>query len=457
FQWSVDSNYRQDLLDYYDATQHSQQSPAVDASTTLRNQKFTGNWHRLEAGQLRRERLHLYINFPASGGSGKAAYRQAIDSATTTFDQHGALLSQLFARLGATVTPMDDDDHYLDFLRYFNPSRRDTEANFDVLSSIQENCFLSEAAPVTGNDYAGFWMDGHYHGILVLKSPPQTTYSGMIRQLTGLPMLDYSITANVRALDIAAEIRREESAIEKLQNALAHNPKQRMRSTVESKTLRIQRLMSDEVVPFQAQVIIRAWDPSMAGLQSKLAALESAIIKLNGATYYAPAFPPTARNFYLATMPGWTRDPYDEFSLYLEDHNLANLLPVSSTPTGLLKDAEAIYPGTNGNLIGIKTFVGQDSSPQHALVAGMTGAGKSLLLSDLLLQTEPFYGFTAIVDDGMSHAPYIRSVSDQPPIVIRPEGNITFNYLDTCGLPLSPQHLGDAAAMIAIMTGVEER
>ena len=452
FQWTVNSNYREELLGYYDATKDTAD---YETSATVRHQKFTDIWNELEADRLRRENLHLYVNFPTGRVSGRAGYKQAIDAAKATFDQIGNQLEQVFDRLGGTVNPMDDADHYLDYLCYFNPSRNDTDVNLDVLASIQENCFLHEAAPATGDGYAGFWLDGNFHGIIVLKSPPQATFSGMVRQLTSLPMLDYAITANVRPLDIAKEIRREERAIEKLQNALQHNPKERMRSTVEIKTQRIQRLMSDEIVPFQAQIIIRCWDPTRPGLQSKLAALESAITKLNGATFYSPAFPPTARNFYLATMPGWTRDRYDDFSLCLEDHNLANMLPVSSTPTGLLTNAEAIYPGANGNLVGIRTFVGQDASPQHAIVTGMTGAGKSMLLSDLLLQTEPYYEFTAIVDDGLSHARYIESISDQPSIIIRPEGNLTLNYLDTNGLPLSPQHLGDAAAMIAIMTEAE--
>ncbi|MCB1095913.1 MAG: hypothetical protein KDN22_10095 [Verrucomicrobiae bacterium] len=451
FRFVAGGNYRREFLDYYDETDRLQ---GPESSRTLRNRKFTYYWHQLEGGMLRRDQLQIYVNLPAFSQR-SAGYRESLASSAAAFEQYRMVLEQVFRRFGGDITPLSDDEHFADFLKFFNPSRAEREHELNVLDSIQENCFLSEAAPVKDGSFGGFWMDGQYHGMLVIKSLPQATFSGMIGILTGLPLLDYSITVNVRPLDISTEIRREEAACEKLSNALRHNPKERMRSTMEARELRIRRLMSDEVVPFKAQFILRAWSPTLTGLQAKLAMLESAVVKLHGANYYAPAFPPTARNYFLASMPGWTRDRYDDHSIFLEDHHLANLLPVSASPTGHLENAEAIYPGNNGNIIGIRTFLGQDASPQHALVTGMTGAGKSMLLSDLLLQTEPYYTFTAIVDDGMAHARYIESVSDQPTILIQPEGNITFNYLDTNGLPLSPQHLGDAAAMITIMTRVE--
>ena len=454
FRYSVSADYKDALLDYYSATERLSQNAI---STTSRNHKFTTYWQQLEEKRLRREQLHLYVNLPATAKASSTSYQSILASSATAFEEYGRLAAQVMERIGGNVTPLGDDDHYLDFLRFFNPSRSDTPEHYDPLASIVDNCLLSDASPVSDQSCNGFRMDGHYHGILALKSPPQATVSGMITMLTGLAMLDYSITINVHPLDTGNEIRREEKAAEKLQRALRHQHSERMRSALEARQSRIRRLISNEVVPFQMQFIIRTWDTTMPGLHAKLSALKAAVVKLHGATYYAPAFPSTARNFFVASTPGWTRDPYNECTLLVEDHNLANLLPVSSASAGMLDQAEAIFPGTKGNLVGIKTFVGHDPQPQHMIISGTTGSGKSMLLSDLLLQTEPYYGFTAIVDNGMAHARYTESVSDQPPIIIRPEGNITINYLDTDRMPLSPQHLGDAAAMVAMMIGADQR
>ena len=356
FRFSVGADYGGALLDYYDATKNL---AGGDSTTTLRNQKFTRCWHQLEARQLRREQLHLYLNLPATTETSVGNYSSILASSAAAFEQYGTLFSQVLERIGGGVTPLDDDAHYVDFLRFFNPSRTDAKHQYDPLASIQENCFLSDASPVREGACNGFWMDGHYNGVLAIKSPPQVTFSGMITLLTGLPLLDYSITVNVKALDTNTEIRREEKASEKLQNALRHQPSERMNAALNTRLTRIRRLMSDEVVPFKAQFILRAWDATMPGLQAKLAALEAAIVKLHGATYYAPVFPSTARNFFIASMPGWTRDRYDDCTLLLEDHNLANLLPVASASSGLLDRAEAIYPGINSNLVGIKTFAGE--------------------------------------------------------------------------------------------------
>ncbi|NCF88274.1 MAG: hypothetical protein GWQ08_22600 [Verrucomicrobiaceae bacterium] len=59
--------------------------------------------------------------------------------------------------------------------------------------------------------------------MLVLKSLPKATFSGMMNQLTNLDLLDYSITVNIQALDVMHEIEKEEGAYEKLQHTIQHS------------------------------------------------------------------------------------------------------------------------------------------------------------------------------------------------------------------------------------------
>ena len=51
-------------------------------------------------------------------------------------------------------------------------------------------------------------MDGYYHSVLVLHRWPKVTHPGMVRRLTDLPLLDYSISVNVEPLSPRAEITR---------------------------------------------------------------------------------------------------------------------------------------------------------------------------------------------------------------------------------------------------------
>src|SRR5271165_2879072 len=99
--------------------------------------------------------------------------------------------------------------------------------------------------------------------------------------------------------------------------------------------------------------------------------------------------------FFFQTWPGWTFGTYRAFDLAAEDSYLADMTPWSATFTGHLEGAEAIYNGARGNLVGIKTRLG--NTPQHGVLFGMTGAGKSVIVADLLAQIGHRFGFRLIV------------------------------------------------------------
>ncbi len=146
--------------------------------------------------------------------------------------------------------------------------------------------------------------------------------------------------------------------------------------------------------------------------------------------------------------------------MYSEHRYLADMLPVASTFTGHLKTAEAIYDGPNNNLIGVETFSGSkdNQSPQHAVLLGMSGAGKSVTVCDLLSQTEGYFAYTVIIEEGLSYGIYTQTVEEGArPIIIHPDGDLTINYLDTKGLPLTPDHLSAATALVARMIGTSSQ
>ena len=87
----------------------------------------------------------------------------------------------------------------------------------------------------------------------------------------------------------------------------------------------------------------------------------------------------------------------------------------------------------------------------------MSGAGKSVTICDLLSQTESYFAYTVIIEEGLSYGIYTQTVEpDAKPIMIQPDGDITINYLDTKGLPLTPDHLASATALVARMVGFSQ-
>ena len=218
-QWSVDSDYKRELLAYYEQTKKLSSN---EWSTRQRNERFTRYWERMEQRQLRRERLHLYVMTKADaagappGKGRRATYEYVLGASARELQQYGELFDQIFRGVGGEAKPLGDMGHFEEFYRFFNPSAPDNpQLDYEVLyrprESIIENCFNGEAAPLSKPDL-GFYLDGYYHGILAVKSLPKTTFSGMIEQLTSLAMLDYSSTVNMQPLDVMREIEKEEGA-----------------------------------------------------------------------------------------------------------------------------------------------------------------------------------------------------------------------------------------------------
>jgi type IV secretory pathway VirB4 component len=71
----------------------------------------------------------------------------------------------------------------------------------------------------------------------------------------------------------------------------------------------------------------------------------------------------------------------------------------------------------------------EKNTPQHGVLFGMTGAGKSVIVADLLAQIGHRFGFRLIVEEGLSHA-VLTQTQGCDPITVNPNGNMTINYPD---------------------------
>jgi len=457
-QYFCDSDYKTELLRY------QQETERFDNVWTQRsrNERFTRYWQAMTERKLRRQRVIFYVsraleNVPQTLASNHALqdyYLTLLDQLQTEFEQVHRLLAEIFSNTGARVIPMSDRDHFRHYAQFLNPSfndRFDFDAadSFQPELSIQENCWHSEG---NGQGDFGFYMDGHYHSVIAITRWPRATYPGIIQRLTNLRLLDYTLTVNVDPLPITKEINKEEKAHDRVAGDYASEKKISLLTVMEKKQKKIHALMQGQTIPFQALFVIRVWDKSKDGLNAKASAIKNAVNSMNSAQYFESNLPSTSKNLFFQTWPGWTWGRYEHRKLYSEHRYLADMLPVTSTFTGHLASAEAIYDGPANNLVGIETF--SSGSPQHAVLLGMSGAGKSVTVCDLLSQTEGYFAYTVIIEEGLSYGIYTQTVEENArPIIIHPDGDLTINYLDTKGLPLTPDHLSAATALVARMIG----
>lgn len=460
FQWSVNSDYRDALLKY---KRDTEQLASNEWSKFVREDKFQKCWDLMLNRQLRKEKLVVYYSVPIEAKTPfnlndaelHDHFTNVLSGLASTFANFFNVLKSTIGPV-AMIKPFTDQDHYNEYIDYFNPSllwrkERGAIGTLDLNRTIQENCFNSE---IMGNSKIkpdfGFFMDGNYYGILVIKRWPQTTLPGLINQLTSMELLDYRITMNIQPIDILKEKKQEEKELGRLKRDYRETGKESLRTTIAMKEQKIARLSEGFTLPMNVEFIITAWAHTKEALVSKLTTLKAQIHYMNGAEYFEANIPTTTTNLFFQTAPGWVFGSYNKHALYAENEWVADMIPFSATFTGHLAKAEALYDGDNFNLVGVCNFL--DGMPQHATMFGMSGAGKSAAMTDLLSQTEPFYGYTILVEEGLSYGIYTKTMGTEP-LVIHPDTTYTINYLDTEGLPLSSIQLANAALIASQMCG----
>ena len=466
FQWGVDSDYQRELLQYKAATEKSAKN---EWTKFVRTERFNRYWEMMLNRDLRRENLYVYItteikeHVPSNltNEELESFYADILKNYERFFNRKFNELQAVLSNGSTQVQAMTDKDHYFHWLNFLNPSFADRDLGFDPLtlfepnSTIQDNCWFSgfkgNKKRNINNDFA-FYMDGYYHDIILIKRMPETTFPGIMHQLTSQLLIDYSITVNIYPVRLEQKINETEKLIERLKGDLAAERKTSLEASIDKAHDRLYNISSGEKIPFRADIIIRLWSNNIEQLTNNASIIKSQINLMNGAKYWEIPNSTTGKNLFYMTWPGWTFSDYTEegYALEEDDPKLTDMIPFSSTYTGLLENAEALYDGDLYNIIGVKTF--KAGSPQHSAVFGSTGAGKSATIIDLLSQTECFYDFTCIIEDGLSYG-VLTGAYGESPIIFNPNSTYIINYLDTEGLPVTPQHISSASGLVAMMCG----
>jgi hypothetical protein len=464
-QWSIDSDYRHELDQYHRETLELRRADPVHGQfgVLVRAERYERYQAAMKEGRLRRERLTLFFTrvldtrVPFAGANAVSEYFDSLSrkESDSLLEFAQSALSRLFP--DCRIKAMQDADHFLAYYRFLNTnlqlSSADPLQTFDPACSIQQNCLNMEGIIPTNRPGVSFNLDCYSHAIFAVRQWPRRTFPGIISALTGMGFQEYAITLNVYPKQVERVIENEERIIQRLQIDAISERKQSLVTDMLAKQEKVTELQQGKVVPLNCLYVIRLWHRDSDLLAARCASLKNAFTSMGGALVHHATIPENARQLFFQTWPGWTFGLYRAFDLPAEDSFLADMIPWSATFTGHLQGAEAIYNGARGNLVGIKTRLG--GAPQHGVLFGMTGAGKSVIVADLLAQIGHRFGFRLVVEEGLSHGVLTQTQGCEP-IVVNPNGRFTINYLDTTEMPLSPLHLAFSAGLCMLFCGNEE-
>jgi type IV secretory pathway VirB4 component len=457
FYWSVGDKY----LELQDYDRQTDTLPAESLCYRYRKERSNEYENQLSGRELRREELYIFISSEISeqlsGNLSNDTYGRASDELLKNIKTHARQqlnrASSFFETIGIASRRLNTLELCSLVRKYYNPSYAyaPVKDNFDENLSIKENCIFSD---ITESSEFSMVLDNQHVCVYALQAPlPKQVYPGMINELTKLGILGYSITVNIVPQNLDKAINQEESALRVLENQmqqkkaphtleLAYNRRREM----------LEELGDGRSSPVDMQIIISVNATSVDEMQIKSTAIKASLTNFN-IGYYMLSETRGAINAYFQATPGWLYGKRPKHSFRTLSKYASSLIPFSSTYTGNLLNAEAIYNGEEGNLVGIKQFAGavnEDSDPQHSIIFGKTGSGKSVLTADLIMQTHGFYHYTCIIDYGLSYQDLANSLGYKP-IRLGPGCSITINYFDTNKLPLTGEHLSMVATILRVM------
>ncbi len=405
---------------------------------------------RLAEGSLRRERVHVYIGKRCEGLSARDV--RSVAACEAFLRQSAAGLSSQLRMLEMVHplgrwTPMDSGAHAAHLKRFLNPSLArlfsgppDSNAGgLDESRSIRANCLRSDIDAFSsgrGSDRGSLlFFDGNYHAIFVMRELPRGTRPGMM-----VPVLDAvnrgaSITLAVHPLPVGREIERLRREIDELSAFLSDRRAAGVENDIHLRRARIDSLLSSVTIPFNVLFVVRVWADTQDGIAAKSLAMRTALQGIDGAEFMQVNNAAQARHLLYETIPGNLGGTYRGWDIYVENHNLADLMPISSTFTGHLEEAQALYDSPGQSVVGIR-LVTPNGTPQHSMVVGVNGSGKSALLMDLMSQADCDWAYRFYQEEGMAFVTQAQ-LCGMKSLVLRESGDCTLNPFDTLGLPLT--------------------
>ena len=456
--WRSTSDYRKELLQYQAETERLSRHPI---STERREEIFNENWEKMVNRQLRRERLFIFVSIAHTNSTPKSFsgkqiadyYDKILDTTLAKFNDIHISFLQVFGS-STMIRKMNTPEHYLFAKEIGNPSLSDRfdydpMIEFDPERPLYDSCFNSDVLIL---EEGVFKSDDYYHQYLTIEQWPIKPWDGIFYNLTTLNLLNYAITINIIPKEIQRVIESEDKKLVRLEGDAESEKKRSLKRKIDQKGEMIDMMSDGYALMFDVLFIVEIFSRTREDLLSSVESIKSVINIMGGAKYYTHYLPYAQKELIFNTLLGNTFNTFTYRHIPLNDLHLAQMIPFSGTFVGLLDGAEAIYSGSTGNIMGIKTFRGEPAQPQHTCLLGMSGAGKSVLVCDMLIQTEPYFDYTVIVEEGGSYTDLVLQYGCKP-IIVHPDAEICINYFDTDKTPLTNAHITGAVSLVARMIG----
>ncbi|HZZ19629.1 MAG TPA: hypothetical protein VFE25_09680 [Opitutaceae bacterium] len=443
-QWTVGDDFEPVLEDY--AGRGSSASAWCRRTRAVRRAFYA---RRIEEGSLRRERVNIYLGRRCDGLSSRdvqstAACEAFLAQSASGLESQMRMLSMVHP-LGRW-SPMGDAEHALHLRKFLNPSLARLHApgagegtEIDTSRSIRANCLRSDMDAFTSGRGGGraslLHFDGNYHAVFVMRELPRGTRPGML-----LPVMDAvgrgaALTLAIRPLPVSAEIERLRREIDELSAFLSDRRAAGVENDIRLRHGRIDSLLSSVTIPFHLLFVVRVWADTEDGIAARSLAMRTALQGIDGAEFMQVNNAAQARHLLYETLPGNLGGTYRGWDVYVENHNLVDLMPLSSTFTGHLEGAQALYDSPGRSVVGLR-LVTPNGTPQHSVVVGVNGSGKSAFLMDLMSQTDCEWTYRFYQEEGLAFVTQAQLCGMQS-LVLRESGDQTLNPFDTNGLPLS--------------------
>jgi hypothetical protein len=444
-QWTVEDDFA-GALDAYSARKGAG-SPWCRRTCAVRRAYYD---HRIAEGSLRRERVHVYMGRRCEGLAARdvrstAACEAFLRQASSALDSQLRMLGMVHT-LGSWE-PMGNDAHALHLRKFLNPSLARLFSApsglgvipLDLGRSVRANCLRSdfEAFAAGGGGERGSLLcfDGNYHAIFVMRELPRGTRPGMLMPVLDAVNRGASITLAIRPLPVTAEIERLRREIDELSAFLSDRRAAGVENDIRLRHGRIDSLLSSATIPFNLLFVVRVWADTPEAIAASSLAMRTALQGIDGAEFMQVNNAAQARHLFYETIPGNLGGTYRGWDIYVENHNLADLMPISSTFTGHLGEAQALYDSPARSIVGVR-LVTPNGTPQHSVVVGVNGSGKSALLMDLMSQTDCEWAYRFYQEEGLAFVTQAQ-LCGMRSLVLRESGDCTLNPFDTLGLPLT--------------------
>jgi hypothetical protein len=401
---------------------------------------------RAAEGSLRRERVNLYVGRRCEGLTARdvrsfAACEAYLRQSATGLEAQLRTLSMVHS-LGRW-SPMGNAEHALHLRKFLNPSLSQLWAagpgDVDTARSIRANCLRSDmdafASGRAGERTSLLYLDGNYHALFVMRELPRGTRPGMLVPVLDAVSRGAALTLAIRPLPVAGEIDRLRREIDELSAFLSDRRAAGVENDIRLRHGRIDSLLSSVTIPFNMLLVVRVWADTEEGIAAKSVAMRTALQGIDGAEFMQVNNAAQARHLFYETLPGNLGSTYRGWDIYVENHNLTDLMPVSSTFTGHLGEAQALYDSPGRSVVGIR-LVTPNGTPQHTVVVGVNGSGKSALLMDLMSQSDCEWTYRFYQEEGMAFVTQAQ-LCGMRSLVLRESGDCTLNPFDTHALPLT--------------------